>query len=42
MYVIFVFNYWIYLKNKNFMIMDYYKSVVVVFEYDDLVIREVY
>lgn len=38
----FVFNHWIYLKNKNFMTMDYYKSVAIAFEYDDLATREVH
>lgn len=42
MHAIFVFNHWIYLKNKNFMTMDYYKSVAIAFEYDDLATREVH
>lgn len=42
MHAIFVFNHWIYLKNKHFMTMDYYKSVAIAFEYDDLATREVH
>lgn len=42
MHAIFVFNHWIYLKNKDFMTMDYYKSVAVAFEYDDLATGEVH
>lgn len=42
MHAVFVFNHWIYLKNKDFMTMHYYKSVAVAFEYDDLATREVH
>lgn len=42
MHAVFVFNHWIYLKNKDFMTMDYYKSVAVAFEYDDLATGEVH